>query len=283
MLSYRHGFHAGNHGDVLKHWTCVLIAHYMAKKDKPYWYVDTHSAAGVYELTSELSQKTSEYQGGIQSLWQQETPEVFEEYLSIIRELNEGEALKLYPGSPWFVRQCLREGDKARLFELHPQDFSILLKNFRGDRQVKMDQQDGFQGLKSILPPPPKRGLIVIDPPYEQSKEYTLVVDNLKQAVKRFATGVYVVWYPLINRNNKQTMSESMVDQLKTLPVNSYLDVRLWVSGKDEEAGMYGSGLMILNPPWNLKNQFKEGLPFLVDKLGQTKKAGYSIDFKENS
>lgn len=281
MLSYRHGFHAGNHGDVLKHWACVLIANYLGQKDKPYWYVDTHSASGMYSLKSDLSQKTSEYKNGIESIWNKDVPTIFDEYLSIIKNVNEGENLSLYPGSPWFVRHCMRETDKARLFELHPQDFELLLKNFRGDRNVKMAQEDGFQGLKSILPPPPKRGLIVIDPPYEQAKEYELVVKNIEQSIKRFATGVYVIWYPLINRKSKQSMSENMVERLKEQSINSYLDVRLWVSGKDEDAGMYGSGLMILNPPWNLKNQLNEGLPFLVENLGQTKQAGFSLDYEE--
>lgn len=281
MLSYRHGFHAGNHGDVLKHWTCVLIANYLGQKDKPYWYVDTHSASGMYALSSEQSQKTNEYKQGIESIWNQQTPEVFKDYLSIIRDVNPDGKLAIYPGSPWFVRKCLRDTDKARLFELHPQDFELLLKNFRGDRQVKMAKEDGFSGLKAILPPPPKRGLIVIDPPYEQAKEYDLVVKNIEQAIKRFATGVYVIWYPLINRKSKQSMSEGMVERLKQLKVNSYLDVRLWVNGKDEDEGMYGSGLMILNPPWQIKDQLNEGLPFLVEHLGQTKQAGYSLDYEE--
>jgi len=282
MLSYRHGYHAGNHGDVLKHWACVLIANYLGQKSKPYWYIDTHSAAGVYALSSEQSQKTQEYQAGIKTLWEADAPQVFDDYLEIIRGLNPDGKLSKYPGSPWFVRQCLRESDKARLFELHPQDFELLLKNFRGDRQVKMAKEDGFNGLKSILPPPPKRGLVVIDPPYEQAKEYDLVVKNMEQAIKRFATGVYVIWYPLINRKTKQSLSETMVEKLKGQNVNSYLDVRLWVNGRDEDEGMYGSGLMILNPPWNLKDQLNEGLPFLVEKLGQTANAGFSLDFHEH-
>jgi len=280
MLSYRHGFHAGNHGDVLKHWVAVLVAEYMGKKDKPFWYVDTHSAAGMYQLGDESSEKTGEYRQGIQRLWETSVPAVMDSYMEIIREVSK-DALSLYPGSPWFVRQCLREQDKARLFELHPQDFQLLLKNFRGDRQVRMEQADGFKGLKALLPPPTKRAFVMIDPPYEQSKEYQMVVTNMQGALKRFATGVYCVWYPLINRNTKQSMSEQMVNNLKGLDVKSYLDVRFWVSGKDEEQGMYGSGLFIVNPPWNLKDQLEEGLPFLVETLGQTKGAGFSIDAHE--
>ncbi len=283
MLSYRHGFHAGNHADVLKHWACVLMAEYMGKKGKPFWYVDTHSGAGVYSLNSEESLKTGESKQGIERLWGTALPDVFDSYLEIIKQLNKSDQLKLYPGSPWFVAQCLEKQDRARLFELHPQDYKLLNRNFGGDRSIKVEQADGFSGLKAILPPPTKRALVVIDPPYEQPKEYDLVVDNIKQSLKRFATGVYVVWYPLINRNNKQNASEKMVSKLKQLGAKSTLEVNFWVSGKDEEAGMYGSGLFILNPPWNLEGQLKEGLPSLVEHLGQTNKAGFNLEYKELS
>lgn len=281
MLSYRHGFHAGNHADVLKHWACVMIAEYMGEKGKPYWYVDTHSGAGVYSLDSQESKKTNEFMGGINGIWGQPMPDIFSSYMDIIKSLNQSESLKLYPGSPWFVSKCLEKGDRARLFELHPQDFKLLNRNFGGDRSIKVEQQDGFAGLKAILPPPTKRALVVIDPPYEQAKEYDLVVENVEQSLKRFATGVYVVWYPLINRNTKQNASEKMVAKLKKLGAKSTLDVNFWVSGKDEEAGMYGSGLFILNPPWSLEKKLNEGLPYLVEKLGKTSKAGFKIEYKE--
>lgn len=281
MLSYRHGFHAGNHGDVLKHWTLVLIAEYMGKKDKPYWYVDTHSAAGGYDLASADANKTAEFKQGIAKLWKQDAPTVLHSYLKLVKTFNPDGDLKLYPGSPWFVRQCLREQDKARLFELHPQDFALLKQNFARDKQTKTDQQDGFTGLKSILPPPTKRALVAIDPPYEQAKEYDQVVNTLKQSLKQFATGVYVVWYPLINRNTKQDASEHMVNKLKQLDAKSVLDVRLWVNGKSEEKGMYGSGLTVINPPWTLKSQLEEGLPYLVKTLGNTDQAGFKIEFNE--
>ena len=281
MLSYRHGFHAGNHADVLKHWACVLMAEYMGEKGKPYWYVDTHSGAGVYSLDSEQSAKTNEYKEGIQALWNKKVPKVFSSYFDIIKSLNKSDELKLYPGSPWFVAQCLDQGDRARLFELHPQDYKLLNRNFGGNRSIKVEQQDGFAGLKAILPTLTKRALVVIDPPYEQMKEYELVVQNITESLKRFATGVYVVWYPLINRNEKQKASEKMVSKLKKLGAKSTLDVSFWVSGEDEEAGMYGSGLFILNPPWNLERQLNEGLPYLVEKLGKTNKAGFNIEYKE--
>jgi 23S rRNA (adenine2030-N6)-methyltransferase len=281
MLSYRHGFHAGNHADVLKHWACVLMAEYMGQKGKPFWYVDTHSGAGIYSLDSDESLKTSEHEGGISAIWGQKSPAIFDSYFSIIKTLNQGQRLKLYPGSPWFVSKCLDTGDRARLFELHPQDFKLLNRNFGGDRAIKTEMLDGFTGLKSILPPLTKRALVVIDPPYEQAKEYDMVVDNVAQSLKKFATGVYMVWYPLINRNNKQNASEKMVGKLKKLGAKSTLEVNFLVSGKDEDAGMYGSGLFIINPPWNLERQLNEGLPFLLEKLGKSNKAEFNVEYTE--
>jgi len=281
MLSYRHGFHAGNHADVLKHWLCVLTANYMTNKDKPFYYIDTHSAAGVYSLNDHLASKTNESANGIQTLWGEKVPKVLKSYMDVVNQLNPGERLRLYPGSPYFVRQCLRENDRAKLFELHPQDFQLLRKNFTNDKIVSIEKSDGFAGLKALLPPPTKRAMVVIDPPYEQAKEYQQVVQALQQALKRFATGVYVVWYPLINRNDKQKMSESMVRKLKNLKPKSFLDVRMWISGSDEEQGMYGSGLAVLNPPWNLEQQLNEGLPFLIEKMGITDKAGFSVEYEE--
>ncbi|GAA6135786.1 23S rRNA (adenine(2030)-N(6))-methyltransferase RlmJ [Oceaniserpentilla sp. 4NH20-0058] len=282
MLSYRHGFHAGNHADVMKHWVCVLTASYMVKKDKPFYYIDTHSGTGLYSLYDSIAKKTNESQGGIQTLWDEKIPAVFKEYMAIINQLNPGERLKNYPGSPWFVRHFLRPSDRAKLFELHPQDFQVLRKNFANDKIVSMEKVDGFVGLKALLPPPPKRAMVVIDPPYEQAKEYQMVVAAVEQALKRFPTGVYLVWYPLINRNDKQKMSETMARKLKNLKPKSFLDVRFWVSGDNEEQGMYGSGLAIMNPPWDLEQKLNEGLPYLVDKMGVSEHAGFSIEYVEN-
>lgn len=278
MLSYRHGFHAGNHADVLKHWALVLVANYMKQKAKPFWYIDTHAAAGVYSLKDDLAKKTQESEGGIQAIWDRPCPPIFDDYLNIIKDLNPHGTFKYYPGSPYFARQCLRPEDKARLFELHPQDFRLLSKNFENDRIVKAEKLDGFTGLKSLLPPTSKRAMVVIDPPYEQEKEYKLVVDSMKESLKRFPSGVYLVWYPLINRNSKQNLSQKMVTSLSKLSPDNFLDVRFWVNGEDEEQGMYGSGLAIINPPWNLPAQLEEGMPFLVDQLGKTASAGYTIN-----
>jgi len=287
MLSYRHGFHAGNHADVLKHWLCVLTAQYMGQKDKPFLYVDTHAAVGVYSLQSRDAKKTSEADGGIKAIWGKDVPPVMQPYIDLVKSLNQSEKLSLYPGSPWFVQQCLRSQDKARLYELHPQDFVLLNKNFKDKRNVKVEKSDGFSGVKSLLPPPQKRAMVVIDPPYEVEQEYKTVVQSVKDSLKRFPSGTFIVWYPLINRRsmnsaNKQNMAEKMAGPLGRLGAKSFLDVRLWVNGKEETPGMYGSGLAVINPPWNLASQLEEGLPFLVESLGQTDQADYSLEYIED-
>lgn len=258
----------------------------MGQKDKPFLYVDTHAAVGVYSLQSSVAKKTSESDGGIKAIWGKEVPSVMQPYIDLVKSLNPDDKLSLYPGSPWFVNQCLRSQDKARLYELHPQDYLLLKKNFKDERNVKIEKLDGFAGLKSLMPPPQKRALVVIDPPYELEHEYKTVVQSVKDSLKRFPGGTFVVWYPLINRRsmnsaNKQNMAEKMAGQLGRLGASSFLDVRLWVNGVDEAPGMYGSGLAVINPPWNLAEKLEEGLPFLVRSLGQTEQAGYSLDYNE--
>lgn len=278
MLSYRHGFHAGNHADVLKHWVVCLISDYMGQKDKPYWYIDTHAASGGYSLSSADAQKTGESDTGIKKLWKQDTPEVLHGYLSQVKRFNTSGDLEAYPGSPWFAHQYMREQDKARFFELHPQDFASLKQIFGKDKAIKVAKEDGLAGLKALLPPPTKRAFTVIDPPYELPKEYDEIPKVVEASYKRFSTGVYMIWYPLINRNSKQKSSERMVEKLKRLKVSSAMDIRLWVSGDNEESGMYGSGLYVINPPWTLKEQLEKGLPYLVKCLGQPAGAGYKVE-----
>jgi len=279
MLSYRHGFHAGNHADVLKHFVCVAIAEYLQKKESPYCYIDTHSGAGAYSLHGSLANKTQEYKNGIGRLYKHANMPELATYLDLIGQINQDAKLDLYPGSPLFMTTMLREQDQAHLFEMHPQDYATLEKNNQGNSAVKTYKQDGFAGLKALLPPKAKRGFVIIDPPYEQAQEYKNVQQAIEQSLKRFAIGVYAVWYPLINRNDKQGLSEKMVEGLKKLNHTKYLDVRFWVSENTE--GMYGSGLFIVNPPYVLEQQLKKVLPFLVETLGLDETAGYSLNYIE--
>lgn len=267
MLSYRHAFHAGNHADVLKHAVLAFMLDYYNQKDKPYWYIDTHAGAGAYQLDSGYAAKNAEYAGGIARLMDRnDLPALLQGYVALVRGMNEGGALKYYPGSPMVAQQMLRAEDKLRLFELHPADLRLLQQTFAGaGRRVQIQQADGFAGLKALLPPPTRRAVVLIDPPYEVKDDYRHVISALKDALERFATGTYAVWYPQLQRAEIPTM----LDKLKKLPVQDWLHVALDVNLPSPDGfGMHGSGLFILNPPWTLHAALQPALPWLVEVLG---------------
>ena len=249
MLSYRHAFHAGNHADVLKHFIEVQLLRYLAQKDKPFWYIDTHAGAGCYALDSGYATQNAECESGIARLWRcDDLPASLAEYVELVKRLNPDGLLKLYPGSPLVALGLLREQDRMRLFELHPSDSEILQENFAGHgARVLIQTADGFGALKALLPPPPRRALVLIDPPYEDKQDYRRVVVALNEGLKRFAGGVYAVWYPQLQRADAQQLPA----QLRQLPVKSWLHAALSVRAPGADGfGMHGSGMFILNPPW---------------------------------
>ena len=195
MLSYRHAFHAGNHADVLKHLILLQIAEYMGEKPAPFWIIDTHAGAGRYALESPHATKLGEYLDGIGRLWDKKgLPPAAVDYVEFVKILNPDGVLRHYPGSPWLASQSLRAGDRLRLYELHSTDVKLLQECFKGaGRQVTITEGDGFAGLKALLPPPPRRALVLIDPSYETRDDYTAVVKGLQEALKRFATGTYAL------------------------------------------------------------------------------------------
>ena len=277
MLSYRHAFHAGNHADVLKHLTLVQTARYLAQKDAACWYIDTHAGAGCYDLTSDHAQKLGEYREGIGRLWQrQDLPPAVEEYVELVRRFNTGKLLKYYPGSPWLAGECLREEDRLRLFEMHPSDLKLLQTNFKnGGRRITVTAGDGFAGLKALLPPPPRRALVLTDPSYETRNDYSQVVKAMADALKRFPTGTYAVWYPCLAR----TESRQLPEKLKALAAKSWLNVTLLVSKPAKDGfGMHGSGMFIINPPWTLKETLQNTLPWLAGILSQGEGSGFRIE-----
>lgn len=211
MLSYRHSFHAGNHADVVKHIVQSLILDALKQKDKPFVYHDTHSGVGRYDLTHEWSEKTGEYKQGIARIWDNPNiPEDIKSYIDSIKALNNGENLRYYPGSPRVARAQIRPQDRMVLTELHPADHPLLEQEFHRDRQVSIYKEDGFQRLKASLPPQERRGLVLIDPPYELAKEYRDVVRAIHQSHKRWATGIYAIWYPVVNRIDIDDMIEGL-------------------------------------------------------------------------
>jgi 23S rRNA (adenine2030-N6)-methyltransferase len=280
MLSYRHAFHAGNHADVLKHFIEVQLLRYLAQKDKPFWYIDTHAGAGCYALDSGYATQNAEYESGIVRLWDRDDlPAPLADYVALVKRINPDGQMKLYPGSPLVAQELLRDGDKMRLFELHPSDSEILQENFAGyGSQVLMQTADGFGALKALLPPPPRRALVLIDPPYEDKQDYQRVVSALGEGLKRFSSGVYAVWYPQLQRSDARQLPE----QLKKLPVKSWLNVALSVQGLSEEGfGMHGSGMFVLNPPWNLYGVLQDVMPYLVKHLGQDAQASFTLEHQE--
>jgi 23S rRNA (adenine2030-N6)-methyltransferase len=280
MFSYRHGFRAGNHTDVLKHVVLVQMLAYMTAKDKPFWVIDTHAGAGSYSLTSTFARKTAEFRSGIGRLWERnDLPIALADYLRQVRAVNPDGALRTYPGSPQIALQMMRPGDRLRLFELHTTESQVLQVHFRGaGRRVAVQAADGFAGLKALLPPPSRRGLVLIDPSYEDKADYRKVVDTMSDALQRFSTGTYAVWYPLIQRKEAQTLP----GQLQRLADGDWLDVWLKVMAPAEDGlGLHGSGLFVFNPPWKLEAALRAAMPTLVKLLGQDSHASYSLKFRQ--
>lgn len=277
MLSYRHAFHAGNHADVLKHFVFSQVLQYFNQKDKPYWVIDTHAGAGMYALKSEFSQKNAEFENGIARLvCAPALPESLENFKNIILSFNPQNTLDFYPGSPKIAAYHCRENDKLRLFELHPSDAQLLTENFAGEqKQSKVFQQDGFNGIKACIPPPTKRAVVLIDPPYEVKSDYEKVVETIKESLKRFATGTYLIWYPLLQRPEP----EMMIAQLKNLNATSWLNVTLSVQAPASDGfGMFGSGMFVINPPWTLPKTLHEAMPTLNALLALDGSAKFHIE-----
>ncbi len=277
MLSYRHAFHAGNHADVLKHLILLQIAEYMGEKPAPFWIIDTHAGAGRYALESVHASKLAEYKDGIGRLWEAKgLPPAAKDYVEMVRQLNPDGKLKHYPGSPWLARQMLRDSDRLRLYEMHTTDAKLLLECFKGTgREVAITDGDGFIGLKAILPPPPRRALVLIDPSYETKSDYTAVVKALQESLKRFPTGTYALWYPMLSKLE----SRQLPDKLKRLGAANWLHATLEVKAPAKDGfGMNGSGMFIINPPWTLEKKLHETLPKLTELLAQGDGAKYALE-----
>ncbi len=283
MLSYRHGYHAGNHADVLKHTVLVALLRHLALKDKPFWVVDTHAGAGFYRLDHAFAQKTSEWREGVGRIFDApDAPPAVADYLALVHAANGmvadarvAGAPSVYPGSPWITRQLLRPDDRLHVFELHTSDAPALIDTLRGDRQVKVTAGDGYAGLKASWPPAPRRGLALIDPSYEVKDEYGLVVDAVADALKRFPTGIVAVWYPRLVRRE----SEMLPGRLTRLSPDNWLHVALDVRARAEQ-GMHGSGMVVLNSPWTLPDALKPCMPWLRSRLALDADAATTLDWR---
>jgi 23S rRNA (adenine2030-N6)-methyltransferase len=277
MLSYRHAFHAGNHADVLKHLILIQIAQYLGEKPTPFWIIDSHAGAGRYALESAHASKLAEYRDGIGRLWTAKgLPPAAAEYVDFVRLLNPDGQLRHYPGSPWLASQLLRAGDRLRLYDLHSSDVKLLQECFSGaGRQVMVTAGDGFAGLKAILPPPPRRALVLIDPSYETRDDYVNVVKGLQDALKRFPTGTYALWYPMLSKPD----SQKLAGKLKRLEAGDWLHATLEVRAPAKDGyGMHGSGMFIINPPWTLEKTLRETLPVVSALLAQGEGAKFTLE-----
>jgi 23S rRNA (adenine2030-N6)-methyltransferase len=287
VLSYQHSFHAGNHADVLKHLVLVAVLGRLNLKTKPYFFLDTHAGEGLYNLNSQQALQNAEAKTGVLQLNLdrqlgdnehtsiKEESTLFDTYVNIV---NKYIGDKQYPGSPMVASALLRRGDKAFAAELHPQAFEFLEQNCRR-AGIIAQHRNGYEILNAVLPPTPNRGAVLIDPPYEQMSEYEQVIDGVAKALKRWPIGIYMIWYPLLSdtrvdrktneivSNPKSALSEKMLSQLSGLNVKSVLSIQFCTAKPSEKIGMYGSGMCILNPPWQLDSDLQEILETLQEKL----------------
>lgn len=275
MLSYRHGFHAGNFADILKHTVLVHILEYMTQKDKPLRIIDTHAGAGVYKLTGPQAQKNCEFDNGIGPLWQStKQPAALARLLDLIKNLNEKGQLQLYPGSPLISQTLMRPIDHLFLHELHPSDFQFLRDCMRNDRRIKVSNEDGFAGMQALLPPPERRALVLLDPSYEVKSDYQHLIKQIIQAHKRFATGTYAIWYPVVSRARIDEMELA----LKKSGIKNIQLMEFGLAPDSLEHGMTSSGMMVINPPWTLWAAMEETLPWLVDNLSAEGAGFYRLE-----
>ena len=266
---------------MLKHVVLVQMLSYLTAKETPLWFVDTHAGAGIYSLDSPFSQKNGEFRNGIEKIWGQAgLPPALAEYQQQIKKLNADGMLRHYPGSPQIAMQMLREQDRLQLFELHSTESEVLQKQYANvKRKVSVQPTDGFAGLKAVLPPVSRRGLVLIDPSYEDKADYARVVDTMRDALQRFATGVYAVWYPQVQRPESKNLS----GELRKLAQKGWLHATLKVKAPSQDGlGLHGSGVFVFNPPWKLRQALGDAMPTMVKLLGQDRKASYSLEGKQD-
>ncbi|MFM1908710.1 MAG: hypothetical protein RLZZ591_2387 [Pseudomonadota bacterium] len=294
MFSYRHAFHAGNHADVLKHTVLIATLQYLIEKDTVLTVLDTHAGAGLYRLDGDYAETSGEAAQGIKRLQAPEaqptvTAPALQGYLEMVASFNAKGSHKVYPGSPFIIQRLLRERDKLKLFELHPTDAKTLAANIAqldAGRQVAVLREDGFEGIKKFLPPPARRAMLLCDPSYELKSDYGRVAEMMADALKRFATGTYMVWYPLIPRPEAHDLPRKL-RTLANKAGKSWLNASLTVkssklisdaSGETQRPGLPASGMFVINPPHTLKASLQAALPEMVRLLGQDHNAAFALE-----
>jgi 23S rRNA (adenine2030-N6)-methyltransferase len=298
MFSYRHGFHAGNHADVLKHMVLIAVLKHLTAKPTALTVVDTHAGAGLYRLDSDFAGTSGEAEDGIVKLLASplaaEPPPLVADYLALVASFNPSGKTRIYPGSPFVTQALLRQEarDKLRLFELHPTDSKALVGHVAqldAGRQVTVEREDGFEALRALLPPPSRRALVLIDPSYEIKNDYGRVAACIQESLKKFVTGTYMVWYPVIPRPEAHELPR----RLKTLTNQAgkpWLHATLNIGQAPERArmanpgeppqrqGLTASGVFLVNPPHTLKAQLQQALPAVLEVLGRGRGQGQVVE-----
>jgi 23S rRNA (adenine2030-N6)-methyltransferase len=280
MLAYRHAFHAGNHADVLKHLVLSQVLRYMGEKEKPYTLVDTHAGAGGYSIEGRYAQKKGEYSTGVARLYDaKDLPAPLANYVDLVRQFNTDGQLRQYPGSPAIANLLMREQDRLRCYELHPTDFRILETYLSTRPNTQVSDKDGFASLKGELPPPSRRGVVLMDPPYEIKTDYAKVLAALREGLQRFPDCVFMIWYPQLALLESTQLAQRLKASADAAAKKGWLHVRLSVDQPDERGfGMLGSGMFIANPPFTLHDDLQACLPYLVEKLGQYDGANFVLE-----
>ena len=278
-MNYRHAYHAGNFADVVKHAVLARIVEYLKLKEKAFRVIDTHAGIGLYDLSAEEAQKTGEWQDGIGRLvdatLKPEIANLLNPLLGAVHAMNPGGGLRFYPGSPLIVRHLLRKQDRLSAIELHPADAALLRERFAGDFQARVIELDGWLALGAHLPPKEKRGLVLIDPPFEQEGEFDRLVDGLAKAHRRWPGGIFALWYPLKDR---AAVNRFRADLVET-GIPKILDIRFEVRPPSPEPRLDGTGMIVVNPPYPLEAELRTLLPALKTLLAESPHAKWAVEW----
>jgi 23S rRNA (adenine2030-N6)-methyltransferase len=277
-MNYRHAYHAGNFADVFKHAILTRIILHLTSKDTPFRYMDTHAGIGLYDLSAEEALKTAEASSGVGRFLETPRPpaieDLFRPYLTALKAFNALEGLH-YPGSPMIASQMLRQTDRMSLAELHPEDSRALVRRFQRDRRATVVAMDGWQALKAWLPPPERRGVVLVDPPFEQQDEFDRMVDALEGAHRRWATGTIALWYPIKGWREADKFNRDV----RALTIPKTLRVEMLIDAEGDDRALNGTGMIIINPPWTLKDDASVMLPFLTRALARGTKTRWRADW----
>ena len=272
MLSYQHAYHAGNMADVLKHTVLCWVIDYLLQKEKPFYFHDTHAGRGLYSLDGAEAQKTGEHLQGAARLWQQtDVPEALKPYLTTLQSFNSNatggglaQRLHRYPGSPLLAHRMMRSTDRLCCTELHPQEFAALRQSAGNKRNIRILREDGYAALKAAMPPREKRGVVLIDPSYELATDDAAVINAVQEGLQRFSQGIFLVWYPLV----QPVRARDLCYKAQKLVSHNLLKLELqWGKPAEDRRGMYGTGMLVFNPPWQLDAAMDDALPWLVQQL----------------